>query len=330
MPTSPGRVGVRSDQPGLGILCILAGMTCISINDMLIKQLSDNYPLHQMVFVRSVIGIGCNIIILQFEGGWSSMKTDQPVLHIIRGLAVVFANMAFFAALAAMPLADATALFFVAPLFITLLSIPLLGEQVGPRRIIAVVVGFAGVLIMMRPGQSTIEVPFWVTMLPIIAAFAYAFMQILTRKLGISARASVLAIYLQSTFIVVSALFWLIAGDGRFVDQVDNPSLIFLLRAWQWPEAGDLWMFLALGINAGVIGYTLSQAYRLTNAATVAPFEYVALPLAIFWGWLIWQDWPSTQVWIGIGLIAGAGIYVFVRERIRARPVSSQRPVRRH
>ena len=141
------------DNPGVGILFITLAMLCISVNDMLIKHLSGDYPLHQMVFVRSAIGIVFSLIILQFEGGFSLLRTSRPWLHLLRGLCVVGSNMAFFAALAVIPLADATALFFVAPLFITLLSIPFLGERVGARRLGAVVVGFLGVVIMMRPGS---------------------------------------------------------------------------------------------------------------------------------------------------------------------------------
>ncbi|MGB1390929.1 MAG: EamA family transporter, partial [Paracoccaceae bacterium] len=137
-----------------GILFIMAGMAAISVNDMMIKQLSGGYPLHEIVFARSFIGLLFSLIIVQIEGGFSILKTRQPGLHAIRGMLVVISNMTFFLALATLPLADATALFFVAPLFITVLSIPLLGEKVGPLRIGAVVVGFVGVLLMQRPWAS--------------------------------------------------------------------------------------------------------------------------------------------------------------------------------
>lgn len=314
-----------------GVFFILVGMTCISVNDMLIKQLSGQYPLHQMVFIRSAIGIVFSLIFVQFEGGFSVLKTKTPGLHLLRGILIVFANMTFFAALAAIPLADATALFFVAPLLITVLSIPLLGERVGYRRISAVVVGFVGVLLMLRPGaEPSVTAPDTIILfLPIVAAFAYALMQILTRRLGISSKASAMAVYIQGTFILVSLGFWLVAGDGRFAADVENDSLQFLLRAWQWPASGDVYKFLFLGVNAAVIGYSMSQAYRMADAATVAPFEYVALPLAILWGWLIWGDLPDLWVATGIALIMGSGVYVFIRERVRARPVSSRRPLRR-
>ena len=319
------------NNPGLGILFITVGMGCISINDMLIKQLSGDYPLHQMVFARSAIGIVFSLVILQFEGGFRLLRTNRVWLHLLRGLCIVAANMAFFAALAVIPLADATALFFVAPLFITILSIPFLGEKVGARRLGAVVVGFLGVLIMLRPGAADAgpAPDRAILLLPIFAAFAYACMQILTRRLAVASKASAMAIYIQGVFIVVSLLFWAVAGDGRFVQGVENESAIFLLRAWVWPGREDLVVFLVLGLMSAVIHYSLSQAYRQADAATIAPFEYVALPLSIFWGWTVFGDLPDLWVLSGIALIAASGLYVFARESRKARSVASGRPMRR-
>lgn len=312
-----------------GIFFILLAMLCISINDMLIKLLSSAYPLHQMVFVRSAIGIVLSFAILHFEGGLAILRTDRPWLHAVRGLCVVCSNIAFFAALAAIPLAHATALFYVAPLLITLLSIPFLGEKVGPRRIGAVCVGFVGVLLMILPGAEGGTTSRAVLALPILGAFAYAMMQILTRRLGVRSKASAMAIYLQGTFLAVSLVFWAIAGDGRYAEGLDSPSLIFLLRAWVWPAPDDWPLFAVLGVLSAVVGYSLSQAYRSADAATIAPFEYTALALSICWGWVVFGHLPGPWILAGIALIAGAGLYVFLRERKTARPIASSRPVRR-
>jgi len=311
-------------RPGTGILFILAGMVAISINDMLIKQLSGGYPLHQIVFTRSAIGLFFSLILVQVEGGWSILRTRQPGLHVLRGLMVVVSNMTFFLALAVIPLADATALFFAAPLFITVLSIPILGEKVGPLRMGAVVVGFVGVIIMQRPwaGGESLQSDRIVLLLPLLAGLTYAIMQLMTRKLGATTKASALAVYIQGMFILVSLGFLLVAGDGRFAEGSDNASVQFLLRAWVLPAAGDRGLFIGLGVNATIIGYCLSQAYRMSDAATVAPFEYVGLPLAVFWGWLIWADLPDWEVWIGMALIMGAGLFVFLREQQKARQVA--------
>ncbi|MDP6255133.1 MAG: DMT family transporter, partial [Alphaproteobacteria bacterium] len=152
------------------------------------------------------------------------------------------------------------------------------------------------------------------------AAFTYALCQIMSRRLGATAKASALAVYIQGTFILISLGFWIIAGDGRYAEGTDNASLQFLLRPWRRPDVDDGLLFLALGVLSGVIGYSISQAYRLAQPATVAPFEYVAMPLAVLWGWLIWDYLPSAQILVGIILIMGAGLYVFLRERQRGRP----------
>lgn len=331
--TAPTFPTPLTGNPALGIGFVLLGVTAISVNDMLIKQLSGGYPLHQMVFIRSGIGIFFSLMLVQMEGGLAILRTKRPILHLARGLLVVLSNMTFFGALAVLPLADATALFFVAPLMITLLSIPMLGEKVGPMRLGAVVVGLMGVAIMMKPWQSAgaLEVPRTVLLLPVAAALTYALFQILTRKLGASTRASAMAVYIQSMFLVVSLGVYLVAGDGRLAEGVENASLIFLLRAWVWPQGTDIWLFLGLGLNSAVIGYSLSQAYRLADAATVAPFEYIGLPLAVFWGWVIWGDLPDLAVTAGIVLIVASGLFVFLRERQRKRRlVSAQRVHRRY
>lgn len=320
----------QHNNPLKSIFFVVLGMGCISVNDMLIKLLSGDYPLHQMVFVRSAIGICFSLLFLQFEGGFAALKTDRPFAHLMRGLLIVVSNMAYFAALVVIPLAEATALFFVAPLFITLLSIPILGEPVGPRRIGAVLVGFAGVVVMLKPWETTTGLATGlVILLPVLSAFTYALMQILTRRLGVASKASAMAVYIQGTFLVVSAGFWAAAGDGRYADGVEHPSLKFFFRAWQWPNGDDLFLFLALGAVAAVVGYSLSQAYRSAPAATVAPFEYVALPMAVLWGWLFWGEFPSALAMGGIALIVGSGLYVFLREGRRRRPVATRRPIRR-
>ena len=313
------------DRPALGILFICIGVTAISVNDMAIKLLSGGYPLHQIVASRSVIGLVFTLSLVRFEGGWPALRTRTPGLHLLRGLLVVLANMTFYAAVAMMPLAQATALFFVAPLFITLLSIPLLGERVGAMRLGAVCVGFLGVVVMQQPWNGDLAISRGVLLLPVFAALMYALMQVMTRKLGLSTPASVLAVYLQAVFLLVSFGFWLVAGDGRFAERFDNEAMQFLLRPWIWPASRDLGVFLLLGVMSGMVGYALSAAYRLAAAATIAPFEYIGLPLAIFWGWLIFDEWPGASVWAGCALIVGAGIFVFLRERRKERPQPGRR-----
>ncbi len=320
------------DTPSQAIVLIILGMVFITINDSLIKFLGGNYPLHQLVFCRSFVGIMFSLMILQWEGGFRELKTSTPGLHLARGLLVVVSNMLYFAALAVLPLANAVALFFIAPLLITLFSFVFLGEKVGLFRFGAIVVGFVGVLVMMLASADSEQVghlPAWVYALPIAAAAAYAAMQVMTRKLGVYSKASALAVYIQAVFLTVSIGFYLVAGDGRFAEGVDNASLIFLLRAWVMPTGNDWWLFLLLGISSGVVGYTLSAAYKLGNAATVSSYEYTAMPMAFLVGWLWFGERLEWPVLLGSGLIAGAGIVVFYRERIKRSPVAPRRAVRR-
>lgn len=314
-----------------GIWFILAGMFAISINDMLIKSFSGDYPLHQLVFMRSSIGVMFSLGLVQVEGGWRILKTNRPFMHTFRALLIVVANMTFFAAVAVLPLAEATALFFAAPLFITLLSVPVLGERIGFMRISAVLVGFLGVLIMQRPWETMGggDVTRLVLLLPVLSALTYAANQVMTRKLGVTSKASALAVYIQVTFILVSVLFYAFAGDGRYAAQFDNPAMTFLLRAWMWPEAADWPYMIGLGVLSAIVGYCLSQAYRLSDAGVVAPFEYAGLPLAVLWGLVIFGEWPDMPIFVGIALIMGSGLIVFFRERALSRRITRPTNMRR-
>lgn len=311
----------------VGILCIIGAGAAFTTNDMAIKWLSDGYALHQIILFRSLIALGLTLVLLvPLEGGYAMLLSRRWRLHILRGGAVVVANMAFFAGLASLPLGEATAIFFVAPLFITAFSALLLREHVGLRRWTAVGIGLAGVLVMIRPGGSAFQ---WAAMLPLAAALCYAFLQILTRTLGSTEKASTMAVYIQVCFIVVSAMFGLIAGDGRFLGADDGPALQFLLREWKWPSFNDGLVMLALGALSATGGYLMSQGYRIARAAVVAPFEYTAMPLAVVLGVVVWGDWPDAASWVGIALICGAGLYVFQRESALGRRLASRWPMPR-
>ena len=304
----------RLSRVQLGILCMVAGMFCISMNDMLIKAMSGSYPLHQIVFARTVVGLALTLVLLRLEGGFALLRTDRAGLHLLRAGLVVFANSAFYAAFVAMPLATATALYFIAPLLVTLMAIPVLGERVGPRRLLAVLAGFGGVLLMLSPHLSGgPESAGWLALLPLLAAAGYAGSAVLTRKLGHGSRASALAVYIHSAFLVVSLLFYVVAGDGGLMPEGTNSSLEFLLRPWVWPLPGDLWPMLGLGVLSGVVGYAMAQAYRMASASVVAPFEYLLMIFALFWGWTVFGEWPLPQVLAGAAVIVAAGIYVFWR-----------------
>ena len=258
------------------------------------------------------------LVLVKVEGGFKILKTKQIKLHALRAISIFFCNMIFFSAIATLSLATATALFFVAPIFITLLSIPLLGEKVGIRRLLAVIFGFFGVFIMMKPNTwSGSDIHPFIYFLPVIAAMLYAFMQIMTRKLSKSSKPSALAFYIQVTFMSLSLIFGLIFGDGKLADLSSNTSMQFIFRGWLIPKGNELPYFLILGFLAAGVGYFMSKAYSTAAAASVAPFEYVLLPLSIFWGWTFFGDIPDLYIFIGIIFVVGSGLYVLVREKKR-------------
>lgn len=185
-----------------GILCAMGAATAFSLNDVAIKWLSGDYPLHEITFFRSLFAIVITLgVFVPLEGSYRNLRTKRFGFHLLRGAIVVTANMAFYTGLATLPLGEATAIYFVAPLFITALSVLLLGETVGPRRWIAVLVGLAGVVIVMRPGGSAFQ---YAALLPLFAAFFYALLQITTRKIGVTEKASTLTFYLNLVFILFS------------------------------------------------------------------------------------------------------------------------------
>lgn len=295
----------------LGISCAVTGILAMSAMDVVIKWLSPVYPLHEIILVRTVIALLLTLIIVHFEGGLGLLKTKRPGLHFIRGSMIAVANMTFYLALALMPIAEASAMFYVAPLLITALSVPLLGEYVGARRWFAISFGFVGVVLMSGVGTSTFKIE---ALLPLIAALAYALTQLMTRKLGVTEKASVMAFYIGVVFIVVSAGFGLVVGDGHLVE-AGGPGLEFLLRAWVMPDMDAIVLMVLCGGLVAVVAYMLTQAYRVSEANLIAPFEYIILPMAIIWGYVIWGEVPTFKTIIGIVLIAGSGTYVFAHER---------------
>ena len=198
--TPPGEVSAAPHIGGkpasnlLGISCVIGAVFAFTTQDMAIKWLSGDYALHQIVLIRALIALIVTLaIFVPLEGGYRNLRTRRPLLHLLRGLAIIVTNMTYFTALATLPLGEATALFFVAPLFITALSVLLLGERVDMRRWIAVFIGLSGVLVMLRPGDEIFRAA---ALLPVVSALAYALFQIMTRKLGVAEKASTMAFYI--------------------------------------------------------------------------------------------------------------------------------------
>ena len=163
----------------------------------------------------------------------------------------------------------------------------------------------------MRPGAETFQLA---SLLPAIAAVAYASIHIMTRKIGATESAATMTFYIQIVFIVVCLLIGLALGDGRYSDQ-DNASLAFLFRAWAWPEPFVLFLMGLLGLGIAIAGLLISQAYRVGEPGFVASFEYIAIPISILIGYFVFDEIPNPIALVGVALILGSGLYAIARER---------------
>lgn len=299
--------------PLRGIALAIGGSLVLSVNDLAIKALSDSYALHQVILVRAFIGMALVLAVIWYSGtGFGQLLTRRPYAQLLRVSIVMVSNISYFVGLSLMPLADAVATSFVAPLFVTLMSAVVLGERVGPRRWAAVAVGMLGVVVMTRPGSGVIQPA---ALLVLTSAFCYACSHMMTRRLRGTESAMTLNFFVQVGFILVSTSFGLVAGDGHLA-QPPGATWEFLFRPWIIPNPGDWWAFVATGLAVGIGGLMMSQAYRTTEAALVAPFEYVGMPVAIFWGIVVFGTWPDLTAFVGIALICGAGLYTLWRETV--------------
>jgi len=314
----------RVDAPVKGVLSVIAGISVFSIQDVIIKSIGGSYPVHEIVFVRSVVALVPLFVIAYVDGGLAGLRTRRPWGHMLRGCAMLASYTAYYLALIALPLAFAVALFFVAPLLITALSHVLLGEKAQLRRWLAVATGFLGVIVMTRPAGGSIEPA---ALLVVLAALFYALSAILTRRLGATESGASLAFSATLLYVGVNGLVGLWIGDGALAQQ-SHPSLEFLLRAWVLPGWRDFGLMAVCGLIAAFGFYFLSQAYRLAQATTVAPFEYVGLPLAALWGYLFWSEIPAGTTVLGVVLIVGSGLYVLHRESVRGRRIAAGRGLR--
>lgn len=296
-----------------GVFLAIGGSIVLSVNDLAIKNLSGSYALHQVILVRAFVGMALVLaVIWASRTGFRQLLTRRPGAHLLRVAIVMVSNVTYFLGLAALPLADAVATAFIAPLFVTLLSAVVLGEPVGPRRWGAVVAGLAGVVVMLRPGAGVIQPA---ALLVLISAFCYASSHMMTRRMRTTESAMTLNFFTQCGFVAVSTCMGLWVGDGHLSGSPDA-SLAFLFRPWHWPPLVDWPWFVATGLAVGIGGLMMSQAYRTTEAALIAPFEYVGMPMAIFWGAAIFGTWPDRTAWAGIALICGAGLYTLWRETV--------------
>jgi drug/metabolite transporter (DMT)-like permease len=299
------------DQPLLGIGFNLLGITVFSAQDVIIKLLSGDYPIFQIMLLRSLLAaaIIAAVVIKQFGIRGLRPRRAGPIL--LRAVIFFVTYIAFYLSVAALPLADAFAIAFSAPLMVTALSKPLLGEQVCRQRWLAILAGFVGVLIMVRPGLGVFQLA---SFLALLAAFMFALGSIVTRRIDRAESSWTMSFYAMLVFVAGSAVGSLLFAVLELSGQTDA-SLAFLTRPWSGPPGLDLGLIAVTGVVATVGHVCLAKAYRLAPVSTVAPFEYAHLVLAAICGYLIWGDIPSVTTWIGAVIIVGSGLYIASRAR---------------
>ena len=222
-------------------------------------------------------------------------------LHLVRSALLMIATACFFTAVRYMPIADAIAIFFVEPFILTLLGAWLLGEQVGMRRYVACTIGFGGAMLIIQPSFQELGA---VSLLPLITALLFAFYMILTRRMATRMHPVTLQAYTAlAALIIALPVLWSFNGSG--IAPLD-PS---------WPEARELKLLAALGVIATISHICISFALSMAPASVLAPLQYLEIVGATFFGFYIFGDLPDALTFVGITLIVGSGLYVFVRER---------------
>ncbi len=302
----------QSQNNRAGILCLVVGIAVFSVQDLILKLISGDYPLHQAMVLRSVTAIPFMLaIVWWFDGTLRTLASRGWPAMLGRGVLNFSAYTAYYLALAALPMATTVALYFTAPLMITVLSVVMLREPVSLRRWLAVGAGFAGVVIMVRPGGALFD---WAALLPIFCGAAYAMSMILARTMGTRDTAAAMAFWGNMAFLLCATALSAWYGSGERVG-LSHPSLAFLTRGWAWPTPVDLTLMCACGAIAAVGLTLLTQAYRIGQNSVVAPFEFTFAFWGLMWGWMFWGDIPDALGWVGIVVIILAGLYVLREER---------------
>ena len=286
-------VPARPADAGGAIGNLMASVVLFSITDALVKWLAG-YPIFEMLFFRSFFAFLPLGVLLWRGGGFGDLRTRQPVLQGWRAATGIASMCFFYLGFRSMPLADVIAIAFTGPLFMTVLSIPFLGEQVGPRRWTAVLAGFLGVLLIARPGSGLIGLA---ALYPLAGAFCGAASMILVRRLSVTdSNASIVCYHAVAATLVGAAM---------------------MPFDWVMPTAVDWPLLIAVGLVGGTAQIFLTQAFRLAPAALLAPFKYIAIVFAILFGYLLFGDLPDAWTLVGAGVVIASGLYILHREGVR-------------
>lgn len=288
-----------TSQVTRGVALMILAILFFTAMDATAKGLIERYPAPQVIWVRFAGQLALVLVILRHHLG-PVLRTRFPVLHFWRSASQFGATTFFFLSLPYIGLAEATAIADINPVLITLGAALFLGERLGPRRIAGVVVALIGALIVIRPGAGIFS---WAAILPLCCALSYATSALLTRRIG--AQESVWA------SMVYAALFGTIVAGA---------ALPFV---WQPIAAGDLWLFGLIACLGTVAQLCIIRSFSITEAGIVAPFAYLGIVFATFWGAVLYDQWPDRWTVIGALVIVGAGLYVWHRETLASRAPKS-------
>ena len=286
---------IRVDRAGLGIWITILGGLCFAIQDAGIKWLSAEIAVLQILFLRSLFGLVFLGTSSVFSGETISFRVNRPWLLVTRSGLNILSWVLFFTSLKYLPLATAVALFFSFPLFLTIISVPLLGESVGMRRIVAIIVGFAGVLLITNPTEG-LSLP---AVMMLGAALGWAIVASLTRILGEKENTTTLLFYTLVGFVVLLAVpqYWL----------------------WRSIDFESYLMIVGVALVGVIAQFSVTKAYAIASPSLIAPFEYTALIWSAILGYLVWNDIPDAYAIAGAVLIIGSGIYIIHRESLNSK-----------
>jgi drug/metabolite transporter (DMT)-like permease len=296
---------LHQDRPIFGIVLINLAVAVFTGMDGVIKGVSETFPTGELVFFRNLFAFAPILGFMLWHGG-IALRTRHVLGHLMRGLFGVSAMYCYFLSYKLLPLSDAIALGLSGPIFLTVLSIPFLGEHVGVRRWSACIVGFIGVLIMTRP--TLLLAGDWdvAALVPLLGAVFYAFAMISIRKLTGTESSGTIVFYFT--------LFATLAGLATAPLGAFDPEF-----AWVWPSQTEWLIVAAIGLMGGSAQILLTIAYRSAPVSVVAPFDYMALVYGFILGFVFFAEIPDWYLIIGGATVVASGIYIVHRETVVAR-----------
>lgn len=294
-----------SDRPSRAILLVFVAVAILTVQDAVIKGLSERYPVIEILFIRSLIMLPAILAVAAATGQLGRLRTRRYGAHLLRVVLNFLAFITYFGALRLMPLADTLAIVFSAPIFIVLFSAIFLREKVGRWRWAAVAIGFAGVLVMIRPGTSMLD---WPVILALMSSVFYALWMLTTRTMAEDESSLGMLFY--------ASVFFVLAGG------------VAVPFEWVAPSGEDLLVLSVLAVVAMVGLLMLIHAYRLAQASILAPLDYTSMVWAVLLGWILWNELPGPWVIAGTVLVVIAGLIIVHREaRLPHHAVSIRGPV---